>query len=157
MHRLSGGIIAFVLISAGFSPAFAQRQPAEPGSDRFRFEVTDKGILRFDSRSGEVSQCTVGVSGAICRAAPDERAAFEKEIARLETENAGLRKALADRNADPAPPVPPAAIPDSSGPPSADAPAAAEPARGRVRTALDTAWRNLVALMTRMKSALPNG
>ena len=95
----------------------------------------------------------MGASGAICRSAPDERAALESEIARLEADNAALRKQLADRSLTAPPPVPPASIPgvaDKS--PGSDG--TSQPERGRLRTAIDTAWRSLVAMMARMKSAL---
>jgi hypothetical protein len=143
----------FGLFAAGFGPAGAQNRPQEPSADRYSFQVTDKGVLRFDSRTGQVSQCTVGPSGAICRTSPDERGAFESEIARLESENAALKKALADRGLTAPPPVPPASIPEASDK-SADPKAGPEDGKGRFRAAIDTAWRNLVAMMSRMKSAL---
>ena len=159
MLRLFVLTMVFGLFSAPFEPAVAQNQVPSKAGDRFTFQVTDQGVLRFDSRTGEVSQCTVGASGAICRAAPDERATFESEIARLEAENAALKKALADNGAAVSrPPVPPAPIPNvADNAPGPDSKTPPESPHGRIRTTFDTAWRNLVALMSRMKSALQNG
>jgi hypothetical protein len=153
MLRALALAMIFGLFSGNFGPAGAQNRPQEPLADRYSFQVTDQGVLRLDSRTGQISQCTVGASGAICRSAPDERAALESEIARLEADNAALRKQLADRSLTAPPPVPPASIPgvaDKSPGPDGNS----LPERGRLRTAIDTAWRSLVAMMARMKSAL---
>jgi hypothetical protein len=155
MFRALALAMIFGLFSGNFGPAGAQNQPPEPAADRYRFQVTDQGVLRLDSRTGRISQCTVGASGAICRSAPDERAALEGEIARLEADNAALRKQLADRGLTAPPPVPPMSIPGvadkSTGPDGTS-----QPERGRFRTAIDTAWRSLVAIMARMKNTLQN-
>jgi len=144
-------IFGLFSVSSGF--AQAQTGQAEPAAERYNFQVTEGGVLRFDSRTGEISQCTIGAAGPVCRAAPDERTAFENEIARLQAENAALKKALANRGDAETPPTPPGAIPEvtdkSPAPSTGD-----EPAKGRMRTAVDTAWRNLVALMSRLKGAL---
>jgi hypothetical protein len=153
MLRALALAMIFGLFSGSFGSAGAQNRSPEPAVDRYSFQVIGQGVLRLDSRTGQISQCTVGASGAICRSAPDERAALESEIARLEVDNAALRKQLADRSLTAAPPVPPMTIPgvaDKSPGPDGNS----QPERGRVRTAIDAAWRSLVAMMARMKSAL---
>jgi hypothetical protein len=57
------------------------------------------GFLRLDTRTGQVSLCTVSGGQPQCRAGADERAAFEAEIDRLAKENARLKAG--------APPPPP--------------------------------------------------
>jgi len=148
--------VFFTLFFGVFSTAQAQGRPPEQSGERYSFQVTDRGVMRFDSRTGQVSQCLPGASGMICRATPDERAAFESEIARLESENAALKKALADRGVVMStPPIPPASIPDvADNAPDQGSKNEPEPARGRIRTAIDTAWRNVVAMVSRVKSAL---
>jgi hypothetical protein len=42
------------------------------------------GVLRLDTRTGQVSLCRQKNDGWICEAAADDRAAYEKEIARLQ-------------------------------------------------------------------------
>ena len=156
MSRSTGYAVLFTLFFGVFSAAQAQGRPPEQTGERYSFQVTDRGVMRFDSRTGQVSQCLPGASGMICRATPDERVTFENEIARLETENAALKKALAERGGVlSTPPVPPGSIPNvADNAPDPGSKSEPEPARSRIRTALETAWRNVVAMVSRVKSAL---
>src|SRR5262245_56566843 len=43
-------------------------------------------------RTGQVSQCSRSDAGGTCKVVPDERSALETEIARLQDENATLKK-----------------------------------------------------------------
>jgi hypothetical protein len=150
--------LIFGLFSGICCPAGAQGRLPESTGERYTFQQTDRGTLRLDSRTGQVSLCGSVAAGMTCRVIPDERAVLEAEITRLETENAALKKVLADRGVVvPPPPIPPAAIPGvaDTSPPSDDK-TQSDAGRGRIRTAIDTAWRNLVAMMSRMKGALQN-
>jgi hypothetical protein len=69
-----------------------------PDSDgRFTFNQTQDGLLRLDTRTGQVSVCTNRSVGWACQAVPDERAALETEIGRLQNENATLKKDMIAR------------------------------------------------------------
>ena len=48
--------------------------------------------MRLDTRTGEVSLCSQRTVGLACVASPEDRAVFENEIARLQAENAALKK-----------------------------------------------------------------
>ena len=74
----------------------ARAQAAQPENEdaRFTFHRADDGYLRLDGRSGQVSICTRRPAGWLCQAVPDERAALENEIARLQSDNAALKKEL---------------------------------------------------------------
>ena len=90
-------------ISAGLGVAvtsMAWGQTAAPQSDdkRYTFNRVDEGYLRLDGRTGEVSICAQRSTGWACQAVPDERAALEAEIARLQAENAAVKKELIARN-----------------------------------------------------------
>jgi hypothetical protein len=80
--------------------ARAQTLPvqAENEDSRFTFHRADDGYLRLDGRSGQVSICSRRPIGWLCQAVPDERAALEAEIARLQTDNAALKKELLAHN-----------------------------------------------------------
>jgi hypothetical protein len=86
--------------------------PAADGDGRFTFNRVQDGFLRFDSRSGQVSLCNRRTAGWACEAVPEERTAMESEIAKLQADNAALKKELASRGltlpdsvkAEPAPP-----------------------------------------------------
>jgi hypothetical protein len=57
------------------------------------------GVLRLDTRTGQISQCSRSDVGWACKVVPDERSALETEIARLQGENASLKKELLARGA----------------------------------------------------------
>jgi hypothetical protein len=103
--------IAAVLLlglAAGTAPAAAQGAP-ESDNGRFSFKEVPDGILRLDSRTGQVSLCG-RITEWACRTLADDRAALESEIGRLLDENAALRKQLeASRAPAPGETAPPAA------------------------------------------------
>jgi hypothetical protein len=53
--------------------------------------------LRLDTRSGAVSTCANNGNGWACYAVPDERAALDAEIGRLQRDNEKLRAELSQR------------------------------------------------------------
>jgi hypothetical protein len=77
----------------------AQAQTATPDSEngRFTFNQVQDGLLRLDTRTGQVSLCSNRTVGWACQAVPDERAALETEIGRLQNENATLKKDMIAR------------------------------------------------------------
>jgi hypothetical protein len=79
------------------APAHAQSGP-DNEDGRFTFHRTDDGYLRLDGRSGQVSMCTRKPAGWMCQATPDERGALESEIARLQGDNATLKRELLAHN-----------------------------------------------------------
>jgi len=82
------------LVAAG---AVAQPSSPDGGDARFTFHRADDGYLRLDGRSGQVSMCNRRASGWQCQLVPDERAALEAEISRLQSDNATLKKELLTR------------------------------------------------------------
>lgn len=136
-------------------PAPAQVQSAPPpGAEdgRYTLHRMGDGFVRLDSRTGELSQCNSLPAGWTCKAVPDERAALESEIGRLQQENAKLKKTLLARGvelpggmvAPPAPPVPPANIPDPT-PKEPKAPADAD--LDRAFTFMKNVWKRLVDMV----------
>ena len=103
-------------------------KPAPEGDDsRYTFHRVEDGYLRLDGRTGQVSMCARRPVGWACQAVPDERAALEAEIARLQGENAALKKELIARNL----PLPGAVKPE---PPAAKRGAAAAATAQRCRS-----------------------
>ncbi len=94
-----------VALAAACCGFFAQAEPANPpqtqapvatdpgdsANGRFVMTPVAEGFLRLDTRSGQVSLCTLRAGQAQCRASADERAALEAEIDRLAKENAALK------------------------------------------------------------------
>src|SRR5262249_39595870 len=107
----------FVLATLALAGLAAWAQSTGPESDgsRYTFNRSDDGYLRLDGRTGQVAICARRRVGWTCEAVPDERAALEAEIARLQGENTAVKKELLARNL-PLPgtvkPEPPAAEPE---------------------------------------------
>jgi len=76
----------FVLATLALAGLAAWAQSTVPESDdsRYTFNRVDDGYLRLDGRTGQVSICARRPVGWTCEAVPDERAALEAEIARLQ-------------------------------------------------------------------------
>jgi hypothetical protein len=68
-----------------------------PDGDNGRYAMTPipEGVLRLDTRTGTMSTCTKNGAGWACYAVPDERAAFDAEIGRLQAEVEKLKGQLA--------------------------------------------------------------
>ena len=78
----------------------APSQAAPPPSQddgRYSFHRIGDGFVRLDSRTGQLAQCGWAATGWSCKMVPDERAALESEIGRLQRDNAELKKSLLSR------------------------------------------------------------
>ncbi|WP_456622530.1 MULTISPECIES: hypothetical protein [unclassified Bradyrhizobium] len=85
-------LAAVMVISGGLVAA-----QSAPDSDNGRYSMTPipEGVLRLDTRTGTMSTCTKNGAGWACYAVPDERAAFDAEIGRLQAEVEKLKGQLA--------------------------------------------------------------
>jgi len=92
-------------------PAFADDAPPDTAGGRYIFSKIADGFVRLDTQTGAVAQCSQREVGWACQAAPEDRAVFENEIARLRTENAELKKDILARGL----PLPPGAMPEPPG------------------------------------------
>jgi hypothetical protein len=153
-----------------------QNQPPEFGDPRFGFHHVEDGYLRLDMRTGDVAMCRQRAVGWACSLVPDERAAVDNELARLQRDNATLKNALLEHGvplpngmppdaapvpAAPAPQIAPPAVspavpPVASAPPAAPMPPkAGDPGRAsrddadiaRLVDIIDRVWRRLVEMM----------
>ena len=148
---LSGQLLA----EEAAAPPAASAAPGDDG--RYSFHRAGDSFLRLDSRTGQVSQCGWSSTGWACKLVPDERTALESEIARLQRDNAALKKSLLSHDielpngmvAEAAPPsavapVPPSDVPD----PSAKAPRMPSDAEvDRAFAFMKNVWRRLVDMM----------
>jgi hypothetical protein len=145
---------------AGVTPAHAQRAP-DNDNGRFTFKDVPDGILRLDSRTGQVSLCS-RITEWACRTLADDRAALEREIGRLLDENAALRKQLEARA-----PVPPETVPPAPATPTPPAVAPTPPKQGerelnlpsdtdvnRMMSFLEKIWRRLLDMAERTQREL---
>ena len=99
MTRVALAALAAGLVLMGAAVAQDASAPSTPGADdsRFSFHRVLDSFVRLDGRTGQVSVCGRETSGWACRAVPDERAALEEAIGRLQGDNAALKKDLLAR------------------------------------------------------------
>jgi len=86
---------AAMLIASG--AAVAQSMP-DNENGRYAMSATSDGVLRLDTRTGAMSTCNNSGAGWACYAVPDERAAMDAEIGRLQADNEKLKADLAARD-----------------------------------------------------------
>jgi hypothetical protein len=81
---------AVIFCMGGIGAAAAQPMPKTENGNYSLAPVAD-GVIRLDTRTGAVSTCSNTGTGWACYAAPDERAALDVEIGRLQAENEKLK------------------------------------------------------------------
>ena len=91
--------IAVVVLALGLVDERAAAGQALPDTEngRYALSTTPDGVLRLDTRTGAVSTCSNNGAGWACYAVPDERAALDAEIGRLQVDNEKLKAELASR------------------------------------------------------------
>jgi hypothetical protein len=120
------------------------RQVTPPPPARFSFDRVETGVLRLDTQTGQVTLCRTHTVGWACEAVPEDRAALEKEIARLQDEVTDLKRKIADLQQPPPPPRPSAPVPDSS---DKKLPLLTDEDIARARAYVEDAWRRLVEML----------
>ena len=155
---------AAVLLAGG--AALAQTKP-DTENGRYSLSPTGDGVLRLDTKTGTVSTCTNSGAGWACYAVPDERAAMDTEIGRLQAENEKLRAQLAERDS-------PVSGKSEDAMPKSDQLRKAEPkvAEGerkieiplpsdrdmdRMMSFLERAWRRLIEMANRIQKDVSGG
>ena len=78
----------------GLGAVAAQSMP-DTENGRYTLSPVADGVLRLDTRTGAVSTCNNNGTGWACYAVPDERAALDAEIGRLQADNEKLKAQLA--------------------------------------------------------------
>jgi hypothetical protein len=146
--------------SGGKGAVAAQSMP-DTENGRYTLSPVADGILRLDTRTGAVSTCNNNGTGWACYAVPDERAALDAEIGRLQADNEKLKAQLAERE-----PTTTGKIDEPM--PKTDSLKKAEPKVGdstrkieiplpndrdmdRMMAFLEQAWRRLVEMANRMQ------
>ncbi len=132
-------------------PQGATPQGAQPENEdsRFTFFHVDGGYLRLDGGSGRVSMCARREAGWLCQALPEERAALEAEIARLQGDNAALKKVVLAHDL----PLPTGVRLDAP-PAGAGPPAGADHEGNQIMSVIGDVWRRLVALIVSVQKDL---
>jgi hypothetical protein len=160
LKKLSAALAAaWVIGLAAAGAAIAQAVP-DIENGRYSLAPVAGGVIRLDTRTGAVSTCNNSGTGWACYAVPDERAALDAEIGRLQGDNEKLKAQLAAREPtvtgkidEPLPKT------DSlkPAPPKADAerkieiPLPSDRDMDRVMSFLEQAWRRLIEMAQRVQ------
>jgi hypothetical protein len=156
-----------VSVFAGSRGAVAQSMP-DNENGRYALSPIADGLIRLDTRTGAVSTCNNAGAGWACYAVPDERAAYDAEIGRLQAENEKSKAELEKLKTELAARAPAVEEKTEEAMPKSDSLKKAEPkvAEGerkieiplpsdrdmdRVMSFLEQAWRRLVEMANRMQ------
>jgi hypothetical protein len=160
-------IVLVASVLAGAGGAIAQSIP-DNENGRYALSPISDGVIRLDTRSGAVSTCNNSGAGWACYAVPDERAAYDAEIGRLQAENEKSKAELEKLKVELAARAPTIEGKTDEALPKSDSlkkvePKAAEGERkieiplpsdrdmDRVTSFLEQAWRRLVEMANRMQ------
>jgi hypothetical protein len=89
---IAAAALAFCLVGHAHAGALPDTE-----NGRYALSPLADGVLRLDTRTGAVSTCNNSGAGWACYAVPDERAALDAEIGRLQAENEKMKAQLAER------------------------------------------------------------
>jgi hypothetical protein len=154
------GGLALLCGLGGIGGARAEPMPdAENG--RYVLSPVFDGVIRLDTRTGSVSTCSNSGTGWACYAVPDERAALDAEIGRLQAENEKLKTQLVAREPtvsgkidEPLPKADSLKKPESKVAESErkiEIPLPSDRDMDRMMSFLEQAWRRLVEMANRMQ------
>lgn len=158
--KLSMAVVAAATLFGGADIALAQSKPdAENG--RYTLSPIADGVLRLDTRAGAVSICNNSGARWACYVLPDERAAFDTEIGRLQAENEKLKAQLAERDGtvsgkagDVLPKADALKKPEpkvTEGDRKIEIPLPSDRDLDRMMTFLEKAWRRLIEMANRLQ------
>jgi hypothetical protein len=142
-----------ILCAACALAASVRAEQPDIADGRYSFHRAEDGYLRLDERTGQVTLCNRRPTvGWVCQAVPDDRLAFETEIARLQVENAMLKKELLARQI----PLPGGVRQDATGstPPEQPPVRTTDYDLGRVVDFIENVWRRIVDMVASAQKEL---
>ena len=162
--RLLIATTAFLVISGAAS---AQSRPDTENGRYALSPIGDGGVLRLDTKTGSVSTCNNSGTGWACYAVPDERAALDAEIGRLQADNEKLKGQLAERDGKVAgkteealPKSDPLKKPEpkvAEGERKIEIPLPSDRDMDRMMSFLERAWRRLIEMANRIQKDAAGG
>jgi hypothetical protein len=138
--------------SAPPNGAAAEGKPTENAQGRFTFSRVNEEYVRLDNRTGQVSVCSKRTVGWTCQLAPEDRGVLENEIARLQEENALLKKELLVHGM----PLPGSMKGEPPAPPAARNERTFDPNIDRMKVMVEKAWRRLVDMISALQKDVLN-
>jgi hypothetical protein len=151
MNRIA---TAALLVLFATAPAGAQQQPTDTENGRYMFDRSQDNFVRLDTRTGQVAVCGRRTTGWTCEAIAEERTALEAEIARLQGDNATLKKELMSRGL----PLPGTVKPDAPAPVAKNRESELKlPSQAdvdRMMSFMENVWRRMVEMITNFQKDL---
>ncbi len=151
---------AVLFCLGGLGSAAAASMP-DTENGRYALAPVADGVLRLDTRTGAVSTCNNTGTGWACYAVPDERAALDAEIGRLQADNEKLKTELAAREPtvpgkidEPLPKADSLKKPDpkvAEGERKIEIPLPSDHDMDRMMSFLERAWRRLLEIANRVQ------
>jgi hypothetical protein len=155
------------LVFGGMAGVAAQSMP-DGENGRYTMSPVADGVIRLDTRTGAVSICNNANAGWACYAVPDERAALDAEIGRLQADNERFKTDLEKLRAELASREPTVNGKIEEALPKSDSLKKAEPRTAeverkfeiplpsdrdmdRMMSFLERAWRRLIEMANRMQ------
>ncbi|MEO0670540.1 MAG: hypothetical protein AAFZ05_00780 [Pseudomonadota bacterium] len=90
VSAVAGALAASGLMMAGAGAAHAATPDA--GNGRFMFTPIDSGVMRLDTRTGQMALCAQDAGSWSCKAVADETAVARDKLEALTKENDALKK-----------------------------------------------------------------
>lgn len=135
--------------------------PPDTENGRYSLSTVPDGVVRLDTRTGAVSTCSNNGNGWACYTVPDERAALDAEIGRLQGDNEKLKAELAAREPvvsgkidEPLPKSDSLKKPEpkvAEGERKIEIPLPSDQDMDRMMSFVERAWRRLVNMANRMQ------
>ena len=151
-----------VILALLYGIGGARAEPIPDGENgRYVLSPVADGVIRLDTRTGSVSTCSNGGTGWACYAVPDERAALDAEIGRLQAENEKLKAqpsapepTVSGKIDEPLPKTDSLKQPEpkvAEGERRIEIPLPSDRDMDRMMSFLERAWRRLVEMANRMQ------
>jgi len=147
------GMVLVVAAAILGGPVRADEAMPDTEGGRYVFSKQASGFLRLDTQFGAVSLCSEQPVGWACQAAPEDRALFENEIARLQNENAALKKIILAHGLS----LPPGAAPEA--PAAQNGPSPRLPSDAEIDRAIafvGKVWQRFIDAVTRAEKQIFN-
>jgi hypothetical protein len=158
--KVIGAAASAIIAVSGLDGAFAESMPPSENG-RYALSPVSDGVLRLDTRTGVTSICTDKGTGWACYAMPDEHAALDEEIGRLQKDNDALKAELAERQPtvtgkidEPLPKTDSLKQPEpklADGARKIEIPLPSDRDMDRMMAFVEQAWRRLVEIANRMQ------
>jgi hypothetical protein len=161
LQKLSVALAAASIVCVISAGAVTAQLTPDIENGRYSLAPVADGVIRLDTRTGEVSTCNNSGAGWACYAVPDERAALDAEIGRLQSDNEKLKAQLAAREPtvtgkidEPLPKTDPLKKPNpkvAEGERKIEIPLPSDRDMDRMMAFVEQAWRRLVEMANRMQ------